>query len=77
MNAKELRGLALHGAKRRIEELHAEIERIRAAFPGEFGLRGGAKKPRTRKRRKMSAAAKKAISDRMKKYWAARRKKKG
>ena len=32
------------------------------------------KKARRRKRSKMSAAARKAVSERMKKYWAARRK---
>lgn len=32
------------------------------------------KKPRRRQRSRMSAAARKAVSERMKKYWAARRK---
>ena len=64
----ELRNWARAGAKARIQELSAEIERIRAAFPSEFGLRGGQKK--RRKKRKLSAAGRKAISDAAKARWA-------
>jgi len=64
----ELRNWARAGAKARIQELSAEIERIRAAFPSEFGLPGGQKK--RRKKRKLSAAGRKAISDAAKARWA-------
>ena len=46
VSTAELRNWARAGAKARIQELSAEIERIKAAFPSEFGLRGGEKKPR-------------------------------
>jgi hypothetical protein len=64
----ELRNWARAGAKARIQELSAEIARIRAAFPSEFGLRGGQRK--RRKKRKLSAAGRKAISDAAKARWA-------
>jgi hypothetical protein len=63
---------ALVGARARIAELTAEIDRIRATFPGEFGGRGRAAQggaPRTGKRR-LSAAGRKAISDAAKLRWA-------
>lgn len=84
VNARHaLREYARLGAMRRLEELRQEETRIRAAFPELF--RGGRpaaaaaasrseeRAPR-RRRRGMSAAQRKAVSDRMKKYWAARRK---
>jgi hypothetical protein len=81
----ELRRLARLGALRRLEELQQEEAAIRAAFPdlnagsarGRRGKkRGGASAdaPTRRRRRKMSAAEKRAVSERMKKYWAERRK---
>lgn len=71
----EIRQWALVGARVRIQELSAEIEKIRAVFPGEFGLRGGAKAKmgaieRPRKKRKLSAAGRKAISEAAKARWA-------
>lgn len=86
----ELRRLARLGAESRLEELRKEEAAIRAAFPdigtGRGGRRGrraggaatrgaqaGAAK-RKRRRRKMSAAERRAVSERMKKYWADRRK---
>ena len=75
--------LAKHGAEHRYQELKAEIESLVKWFPH---LRGHSAGPlsapvetvkraiRRRRRRKMTEAAKKALSDRMKKFWAARRK---
>jgi hypothetical protein len=81
----ELHRLARLGALRRLEELRQEEAAIRAAFPdlakagrGRAGKRGAAlaaeAPARRRRRRKMSPAEKKAVSERMKKYWAERRK---
>jgi hypothetical protein len=79
----ELHRLARLGAKSRLEELRHEQAAIRRAFPDLVG--GGVRpsssaesdRPRRRRRRKgMSAVARKAVSERMKKYWAARRKNK-
>jgi hypothetical protein len=77
----ELRRLARLGAKSRLDELRREEAAIRRAFPDLFGGRGGqavARKRRGGRRRRsnMSAAARKAVSERMKKYWAERRKQK-
>ena len=80
LNAEELRRLARLGAMARLEQLRAEETKIRAEFPELFG-RGRAAKDagtgpvrRRRKRKPMSAAQKKAVSERMRKYWAERRK---
>jgi hypothetical protein len=78
----ELKQFARLGAKSRLEELRREEAAIRRAFPDLFGARGGqtvAREARGGRRRRsnMSAAARKAVSERMKKYWADRRKKKG
>jgi hypothetical protein len=78
---------------RRLEELRQEVANIRAVFPELFrgGRRAGgsvaagvtaeegAGKGRRRRRRRwnMSPAQRRAVSERMKKYWAARRKAKG
>lgn len=75
MKTTQLRQLALTGAKHRLEELKAEEVNLRQMFP-ELGKepRNGIAAPRSRKRRKVSAAERKAISQRMKAYWAARKK---
>ena len=78
LTREELQRLARLGAKSRLEELRKEESAIRRAFPDLFGGRGrqpasAAGKP-ARRRKGMSATARKAVSDRMKKYWAARRK---
>jgi len=80
LSREELRRLARLGARARLEELRREEGAIRAAFPELFGRaaratdhRRGAP-GRRRRTRNMSAAARKAVSDRMKKYWADRRK---
>jgi hypothetical protein len=81
LSRDQLQRLARLGAQSRLAELRKEEAAIRAAFPDLFrgagakGARGAAEpKKRTRKRRKMSAAEKRAVSERMKKYWADRRK---
>jgi hypothetical protein len=83
LNQEQLRRLARLGAVARLEQLRAEEAAIRSEFPELFG-RGrrengaasavaGAAEPR-RRRAKMSAQARKAVSERMRKYWAERRK---
>ena len=89
LNAEQLRRLARLGAMARLEQMRAEESAIRAEFPELFG-RGGrradgtdnataapAAKRRRRRRPAMSAAGRKAVSERMRKYWAERRKSKG
>ena len=88
LTPEELRRLARLGAARRLEELRQEEAAIRAAFPGVDAVMarrrrgrppaspdssGGARK-RRRRRRKMSASERRSVSERMKKYWAERRK---
>jgi hypothetical protein len=80
----DLKELARIGAQARLAELLAELEEIRRMFPGLGAARRGrpplsgtpVKKTKRGRRRKMSAAEKKAVSERMRKYWAARRKEK-
>ena len=83
LNQEQLRTLARLGAKARLGELRQEEAAIRAAFPelfargrsGAVAANGGAAAGgRRRRRRAMSAAARKAVSERMRKYWAERRK---
>jgi len=77
LSRSELQRLARLGAKSRLEELRREEAAIRRAFPDLFGGRPSAGGGSRRRRRGMSTAARKAVSVRMKKYWAARRKKSG
>jgi hypothetical protein len=79
LSAEKLKELARTGAEHALRQLRAEIIAIERAFP-ELAL------PRTRRAlrrsfneagrrtRTMSAAARKAVSERMKRYWAERRK---
>jgi len=63
-----------------MEELRREEAAIRQAFPDLFRGRPGRKPGRpagARRRRGMSAAQRRAVSERMKKYWANRRRTKG
>ena len=83
LNQEQLRRLARLGAVARLEQLRQEEAAIRAEFPELFG-RGrrdnaeAAAAPRAaRSRRRMSAEGRKAVSERMRKYWAERRKAKG
>lgn len=81
LNTEQLRRLARLGAIARLEQLKQEEAAIRAEFPELFGRGRRAAvadvvKP-GRRRRKMSSAARKAVSERMRRYWAERRKSKG
>jgi hypothetical protein len=85
LSQDQLRRLARLGATARLEQLRQEEAAIRAEFPDLFGRRrkgpsgaagtgqagGGAAQ---RVRAAMSAAGRKAVSERMRKYWAERRK---
>ncbi|HTI40657.1 MAG TPA: hypothetical protein VL693_02440 [Vicinamibacterales bacterium] len=88
LNQEQLRRLARLGAIARLEQLHQEEAAIRAEFPELFGRgrRAGAANGQAaasaegrgrRRRRGMSAAQRKQVSERMRKYWAERRKAKG
>ena len=85
LSPQQLQRLARRGAQAVLDELEREAAAIRRAFPDLFGGRaraskasgGGAAAKRRRRRRGMSPAARKAVSERMKKYWAERRKAKG
>jgi hypothetical protein len=79
----DMKSFARVGAQARLAELQQEIERINRAFPtlrkGKPARVARKQSPQpeqvsTRTRKPMSAAAKKAVGERMKKYWAARRK---
>ena len=81
LNNEQLRRLARLGAMARLEQLRQEEAAIRAEFPKLFGrgrraeASAEAAPARRRKRKAMSPAQKKAVSERMRKYWADRRKK--
>lgn len=82
LNQDQLRRLARLGAVARLEQLREEEAAIRAEFPELFGGRrsnGEVTKSGRRKRRRpaMSAAQRKQVSERMRKYWAERRKASG
>lgn len=75
----ELRRLARLGARARLDQLEQERAAILRMFP-DLG-RGGASTATApagpaagRRRRRLTAAERRAISERMKAYWAARRK---
>jgi hypothetical protein len=79
LNKEQLHRLARLGAQARLEELRKEEAAIRHAFQDLFGGRGrraaSASSGESRHRRRMSTAARRAVSERMKKYWAERRRK--
>jgi hypothetical protein len=90
LSKEQLRQLATKGATARLEELRSEEAAIRQLFP-ELG-RKSAPEPVAKASRdvvekapasashdgnRMSPAARRAVSERMKKYWADRRKAKG
>ena len=79
LSAERLRELARSGAEAVLKQLRAEIIAIERTFP-ELALpnkrravRQAFQKARTRMRA-MTDAERKAVSERMKKYWAERRK---
>jgi len=89
LSPQQLQRLARRGAQAVLDELEREAAAIRRAFPDLFGRRGrrrgraatsassssgASSSGGARRRRGMSAAARKAVSERMKKYWAERRK---
>jgi hypothetical protein len=86
MDKQTLRNYALVGARSRLDALRAEQQQLVALFP-ELRGQGPGGSPvnrakvdgeapvRRRRRRKMTAAQRKAVGERMRKYWAARRKK--
>ena len=83
LSQEQLRQLARLGAKARLEQLRAEESAIRSAFPDLFGrgrreqVGNGRVAAAVHRRKPMSAAARKVVSERMRKYWAERRKAKG
>jgi hypothetical protein len=78
ITAEKLRDLARTGAEVTLRRLRAEIIAIERAFP-ELALPRRRRAVRkavknvTRRTRRMSGAARKAVSDRMKRYWAERK----
>ncbi len=84
LSPEQLRELARLGAAARVQELRQEEAAIRAMFPDLCGGgrqardadENGAAPATTRRRRRqrMSPAARKAVSERMRRYWAERRK---
>ncbi len=79
LSADRLRELARTGAEVALKRLRAEIIAIERTFP-ELALPRRRRAVRrslkraTNRTRRMSAAARKAVSERMKRYWAERRK---
>jgi hypothetical protein len=72
--------LARKGAEARYQDLKAEIAALVKYFPhlaeqagAALGRAVGKTEAKVRRGRTMSTAARKAVSERMKKYWAARR----
>ncbi len=89
MNPEVLKHLAKLGAQARLAQIDMERKAILTAFPDlagpgaarRRGRRAPAQKSATpaaapRRRRTMSAAERKEVSERMTRYWAARRKEK-
>jgi hypothetical protein len=80
LTTERLQELARTGAQVTLERLRAEITVIERAFPELAAIPRSRQsversvKMATQRSRKMSAAARKAISQRMKRYWAERRK---
>jgi hypothetical protein len=75
LNQEQLRQLARLGARARLDELRQEEAAIRAEFPDLFSSNGRrAASAAAPSRRRMTAADRKAVSERMRKYWAERRK---
>jgi hypothetical protein len=79
LSAERVRELARDGAAKLLRELRAEIVAVERTFP-ELALSRRRRHVRQavqqaqKRTRTMSAAAKRAVSQRMKKYWAERRK---
>jgi hypothetical protein len=73
----DLKSYARRGAQVRLTELREEMNAIYSAFPdlrdGDSAPSNGSVRGARRSRRRMSAAQRKAVGERMRKYWAARR----
>jgi hypothetical protein len=79
LSAERLKELARAGAEQALKHLQAEIIAIERTFPELALPRARSALSRslsqaTSRTRRMSAAARKAVSERMKRYWAERRK---
>lgn len=75
MRRDTLRAWALKGAEQRLLDLAAEARAIYLTFPElRAEGRGNPGPAAPRRRRRMSAAQRKAVGERMRKYWAGRRK---
>ena len=79
LSGEQLKALARQGAAQRYQELQEELAALTATFP-ELARGGGGKrrasaapKSASRRRRSMNAAQRKEVSERMTRYWAARR----
>jgi hypothetical protein len=91
LNPEALRRLVRLGAQARLEQIETERRAILATFPdlgaprrgGKPGARrqppkaGAPAAAKPRRRRKMTPAQRKEVSERMKRYWAERRKARG
>ena len=79
LDSAQLRQWAVRGAEQRLMEIAAEAAAIYQTFPELRDRRGAGDLPTAAKaggrrgRANMSAAQRKAVSERMRKYWAARR----
>ena len=79
LSAARMKELARAGAEQVVQHMRAEIIAIERAFP-ELALpqtRSAVRRSvaqATRRTTRMSVAARKAVSERMKRYWAERRK---
>jgi len=71
-----LKALARQGAAQRYQELQKELAALTATFP-ELARGGGKGRasaaPKAGRRRSMNTAQRKEVSERMTRYWAARR----
>ena len=78
LSLERLRELARTGAESTLKQLRAEVVAIERTFP-ELALPnrkqiGQSVQRMSKRTKRMSAAARKAVSQRMKRYWAERRK---
>jgi len=87
LSQQAVRQYALVGAQARLDALRAEMNSLLGAFPelarkGTPGARravaveGNVKGRRRGRRRKMSPEERREVSERMKRYWASRKKEK-
>jgi hypothetical protein len=88
LSQQDVRQYALVGAQARLDALRAEMQSLLGAFPELARKRGpGAARAvasaatttgrRRGRRRAMSPEERREVSERMKRYWASRRKEKG